>query len=68
MQYDWPIEQLWDYRPAATAPDDLAEFWHNTFAEQVDPVASFDRVESGLVAVETYDVTFGGCGGDAIRA
>ena len=68
MQYDWPIEQLWDYRPAVAAPDDLAEFWHGTLEGAGPSVPSFERVESGLVAVETYDVTFSGFGGDPVRA
>jgi cephalosporin-C deacetylase len=68
MHYDWPIEELWDYRPAIPAPGDLAEFWHGSLPGPAHPQTSFDRVESGLVAVDTYDVTFEGFGGDAVRA
>jgi cephalosporin-C deacetylase len=68
MQYDWPLEQLRDYRSATTAPHDLAEFWRDTVAGPVSVTATFDRVDSGLVAVETYDVAFSGYGGDPIRA
>jgi cephalosporin-C deacetylase len=68
MQYDWPLEQLWDYRSAAAAPHDLAEFWRDTLTDPERAAPSFERVESGLVAVETHDVTFEGFGGDPIRA
>ncbi|HEX5086870.1 MAG TPA: acetylxylan esterase [Nocardioides sp.] len=68
MQYDWPLEQLRDYRPAAAAPADLVEFWRETLDGPTSTAQSVARVESGLVAVETYDVTFEGFGGDPVRA
>jgi cephalosporin-C deacetylase len=69
MQYDWPLEQLRDYRPARPAPDGLAAYWAQALADRGHgPAPSFERVDSGLVAVETHDVTFAGAGGDPIRA
>lgn len=66
MHYDLPLEDLREYDPAVPAPDDLAEFWASSLVPA--PEASFERVETGLVAVETYDVTFAGFGGDPVRA
>ncbi len=68
MQYDWPVEQLWSYRPTLPAPGDLEEFWDETLAALVPDFLALEAVESGLVAVETFDVTFGGFGGDPVRA
>ena len=68
MQYDWPLEQLRDYRADITPPPGLLEFWHDSLAGSPPAPASFDRVDSGLVAVETHDVTFAGFGGDPVRA
>jgi cephalosporin-C deacetylase len=49
------------------APGDLEEFWDETLAAPVPELLAFEAVESGLVAVETFDVTFGGFGGDPVR-
>jgi cephalosporin-C deacetylase len=68
MHYDWPLEQLRDYRPAVAAPHDLAEFWRETLAGPMRAAPSFELIDSGLVAVETYDVIFEGFGGDPVRA
>lgn len=72
MQYDWPLEQAREYRPALAVPEDLETFWRATL-EGATPAGAgsppaLSRVDSGLVAVETYDVTFAGFGGDPIRA
>lgn len=63
-----PLEQLWDYRPELPEPDGLDAFWSRTLAEQAPVSVSLERVDSGLVTIETYDVTFSGFGGDPIRA
>ncbi len=68
MHYDLPLEQLWDYRATVAAPPDLTAFWHDALAGPEPDATTFARVESGLVAVETYDVTFAGSGGDPVRA
>ncbi|GAA4365070.1 acetylxylan esterase [Nocardioides caricicola] len=67
MHVDWPLEQLRAYDPQLPAPPDLAEFWSASLPER-GAGASFVRVDSGLLAVETYDVTFAGFGGDPVRA
>jgi cephalosporin-C deacetylase len=69
-QFDLPLEELRRYEPELTAPADLQEFWQTTLAEAAghDVALSYDRVDSGLVAVETYDASFRGFGGDLIHA
>ncbi len=66
MHYDLPLPELWEYDPAVPAPDDLAAFWASSLVPA--PEATFERVPTGLVAVETYDVTFTGADGDPVRA
>lgn len=68
MQYDWPLEQLRGYRATVATPADLAEFWQDTLAPTTMSDPSFERVDSGLVALETFDVTFSGFGGEPVRA
>lgn len=67
MQWDWPLEQARSYRPDLAVPDDLAEFWRATLDDE-PVVAQLDPVDSGLVAVETFDVTFTGHAGHPVRA
>jgi len=67
MHYDWPLEVLRDYLPAIEEPGDLAEFWRVTL-DSPRAAPTITRVDSGLVAVETFDVTFAGFGGHPIRA
>lgn len=66
--FDLPLEQLRGYHPRLTAPPDLGDFWLGTLAEasehDLDP--RFHRVDSGLVTVETYDVSFSGYAGHRI--
>jgi cephalosporin-C deacetylase len=67
-QNDLPLDELRRYRSAAVAPPDLAEFWADTLAGAPPAPAVHTPVDSGLVAVETHDVTFAGFGGHPIRA
>ena len=67
MQYDWPLDRLRDYRPALAVPDDLEEFWATSLQRASgEPVVT--PTDSGLLAVESYDVTFPGYAGDPVRA
>lgn len=69
MLVDWPLAELRRYHPEVAAPEDLVDFWDETAGPYVGPVAAtYTPVDSGLVAVETYDVTFAGHGGDPVRA
>ena len=69
-QIDLPLEELHRYAPDLPAPDDLREFWAATLEEAgrrpLD--ASVQRLETGLVTVETHDVSFAGFGGAPVRA
>jgi cephalosporin-C deacetylase len=68
-QNDLPLAELHRYRSDVIAPSDLDTFWKATFVEaaehDLDPV--FTPTPSGLVAIETHDVSFRGFGGDPIR-
>ncbi|SNS32654.1 cephalosporin-C deacetylase [Geodermatophilus saharensis] len=67
---DLPLEELRRYHPQLPAPDDLWDFWDATLAEAAEfPLdASCTPVDTGLVAVETQDVSFAGSGGSEVRA
>ncbi len=69
-QTDLPLEELRRYRPDLPAPDDLWDFWEATLAEAAEwPLdVSCTPVDSGLVTVETHDVSFVGFGGSQVRA
>lgn len=68
-QQDLPLDELHRYRADVTPPADLDAFWDDTLAEaaRYDLRPELVRVASGLVVVETYDVTFRGFGGHPIR-
>jgi cephalosporin-C deacetylase len=67
---DLPLEELRRYDPQLPAPDDLWEFWEATLAEAAGwPLdVSCTPVDTGLVTVETQDVSFAGSGGSPVRA
>lgn len=68
-QFDLPLERLREYRPDLKSPDDLDAFWSDTLADARahDVAATFDRVDSGLTVIETFDVRYAGFGGHEIR-
>ncbi|MBA2952653.1 prolyl oligopeptidase family serine peptidase [Nocardioides sp. MAH-18] len=68
MHYDLPLEELRDYRPVLPTPEDLEEFWQETLDALPDPAPSYAVVASGLVTVETWEVTFAGHDGAPVRA
>lgn len=67
---DLPLQELRSYRGSSPLPDDLDAFWDATIAEAREhPLAvHFERVETYLPLVETFDVTFAGYAGDPIKA
>lgn len=67
---DLPLTELRSYRGSSPLPDDLDAFWDATIAQAREhPLAvRFERVETYLPLVETFDVTFAGYGGDPIKA
>jgi cephalosporin-C deacetylase len=69
MFFDMPLEELRTYLPSREEPPDLDAFWQGTLAEaRAFPLdAVFEPVDYGLRTVETFDVTFNGYGGQAIK-
>ena len=58
MHYDWPLDQLRDYAPDLPGRADLDEFWSATLPTARVQVRRTCASTPGLLAVETYDVTF----------
>src|ERR1700691_609953 len=69
-RYDLSDEELVRYRSSVVPPEDLSEFWERTLGESraVSWAPKLERVDTGLRAVETFDVTFSGFGGQPIKA
>jgi len=67
--FDFPLEQLKAYLPTREEPADFDSFWESTLDEaRAFPLkATFEKVDYGLVAQETFDVTFNGFGGQPIK-
>ena len=69
MFFDLPIDQLRAYLPPRDEPDDFDAFWRQTLEEvrqrPLNPI--FAPADFGLATVETFDVTFGGYGGQPIK-
>ncbi|MCZ2401778.1 acetylxylan esterase [Paenarthrobacter sp. Z7-10] len=68
--FDLPLDELRGYRPEIAEPQGFDKFWESTLAEArtiaLEPV--FQPVDSGLVVVDTFDVTFTGFGGTRVKA
>lgn len=67
--FDLPLDQLKTYLPDRKEPADFDSFWGSTLAKaRTFPLnATFEKVDYGLVAQETYDVTFNGFGGQPVK-
>jgi cephalosporin-C deacetylase len=67
--FDLPLNELKTYCPERDEPADLDAFWKSTLEEaRAFPLnAIFEKVDYGLVAQETFDVTFAGFGGQPIK-
>jgi cephalosporin-C deacetylase len=67
--FDLSLDELKVYRPARQEPADFNSFWKSTLDEaRTHPLnAKFERVNYGLVAQETFDVTYSGFGGQPIK-
>jgi cephalosporin-C deacetylase len=67
--FDMPYDDLVAYRPARDEPPDFDAFWQRTLDEaRAFPLdARFEPFDAGLRAVETFDVTFNGYGGQPIK-
>jgi len=69
MFFDLPLEKLQTYLPARNEPPDVKAFWQRTLneARRFPLNAQFEATDTGLQLVETFDVTFKGYNGQAIK-
>jgi len=67
--FDMPLEQLRAYKPERVEPSDFDAFWAATLREaRSHPLnARFELIDSGLVTIDVYDVTFNGYGGQPVK-
>ncbi len=67
--FDLPLDALKTYSPPREEPADFDAFWAKTLAEaRAYPLAPrFEPVDYGLRQLETFDVTFAGYGGQAVK-
>ena len=69
MFFDLPLEKLQTYLPPRHEPADFETFWAQTLheARQFPLEAKFEAIDAGLRLLETFDVTFNGYHGQAIK-
>jgi len=67
--FDLPLNELKTYLPTREEPADFDAFWKSTLDEAriFSLNATFEKVGYGLVAQETFDVTFAGFGGQPVK-
>jgi len=67
--FDLPLNELKTYRPERDEPADFDTFWKATLdkARKHPLNATFERVDVGLTAQDTFDVTYAGFGGQPIK-
>jgi len=67
--FDLSLKELQSYCPEREEPADFDAFWKSTLEEaRAFPLAvSFEKVDYGLIAQETFDVTFNGFGGQPVK-
>src|SRR5438128_2661911 len=70
MFSDMAAEDLRRYRPERDEPADFDDFWRRTL-EQARAAAvppKLEAVETGMIHVDTFDVTFSGYDGQPVKA
>lgn len=67
--FDLSLAELQSYRPERVEAPDFDAFWAETLAQtrRHDLAASFTACDSGLTQVDTFDVTFSGWNGEAVK-
>ncbi len=70
QRLDPPLDQLREYRPALTEPNDFDDFWSQTISESRAAAngVQLDRVDTPLRTVDVFDMRFPGFGGESIAA
>jgi len=68
--FDFPLEELEQYKPILDEPSDFDSFWDLTLTEvRKLPLAPvFERIDYGLRTVDVFDVQFHGFGQQTIKA
>ena len=66
-EFDLPLDELRTYRPTLAEPSDFDRFWDHTLAASPPGAATFEPFDAGLRAIESFDVTFPGFGGQPVR-
>ena len=67
--FDLALNELKTYCPDRDEPGDFDSFWTSTLdeARAFALTATFEKVDFGLVAQETFDVTYNGFGGQPVK-
>lgn len=67
--FDLSLKELEAYQPERDEPADFDQFWADTLAATREHAlnATFTPVDFGLSLIDTYDVTFAGYGGQAVK-
>jgi cephalosporin-C deacetylase len=67
--FDLPLAELRVYKPEREEPADFDAFWADTLADaRKHPLEPrFEPVDAGLMAIDVWDVTFAGFGGQPIK-
>jgi cephalosporin-C deacetylase len=70
MFLDFPLDELRRYCPPREEPPDFDRFWKDTLeAVRGNPLdARYEKVETGLRLLDTFDVTYRGFGGQEVKA
>ncbi|GIE80782.1 acetylxylan esterase [Actinoplanes philippinensis] len=67
--FDMPLDQLERYAPDLAEPADFDRFWTSTLTAAAGPLVLDIRPEpNDLALLDCWDVTFGGFGGQPVRA
>lgn len=67
-QFDLPLAELREYRPAVREAVGFDEFWARTLAGDAEVTATEVSFDNRLVTVDSFDITFTGFGGAPIKA
>ena len=67
--FDLPLNELKSYCPEPDEPEDFDAFWSATLEETRDFALNMtlEKVDYGLIAQETFDLTFNGFGGQPVK-
>ena len=69
MFFDLSLSELKSFKPERDEPQDFDDFWKTTLeqAREFPLDALFEAADFSMALVDTYDVTFNGYGGQAVK-